>query len=390
VVVNEGSLAPAYRSGPRFPRIRLAEETVPAWRVSEIGLTSESAPTSKGARGIFLACYAPWMLRIAALTHDALLHDIARSAIIGRYTSFPGYHINTARSTVYEKPDFARRAKEELNSTTSIHYNHIWPQLALVLDYLVTDAFAKSAGQVDFPGRYAEGYGYLQQKIYGDRPGRIFDEPGMHLWMPPGVVDVAHPELNYIVARREGTVAVVLTNQSKSSVRSTVRLNPDHVAGAERAAVTVLPGDSVRHPVAARAEGRVAVEVPAGGLIAVLFAGVTPRVQFQNEFLAPGPKLPPGSAGELGFRGARGVAMRFGPRDLTSAYFYLPDFEREISRCTLIWRQGGGDEQRASDAAYPFEFTVLPASDAELEWRVELELRGGASERSPPGRLKLR
>jgi hypothetical protein len=65
VRVQEDGLAPAYRSGPRFPRIKAEPETVPAWRTSEIGLTSESAPTSKGARGIFLACYAPWMLRIA-------------------------------------------------------------------------------------------------------------------------------------------------------------------------------------------------------------------------------------------------------------------------------------------------------------------------------------
>ena len=100
--VHEDGLAPAYRSGPRFPRIKAEPETVPAWRASEIGLTSESAPTSKGARGIFLACHAPWMLRIAALTNDTFLHDIARSAIIGRYTSFPGYHLNTARNTLIE------------------------------------------------------------------------------------------------------------------------------------------------------------------------------------------------------------------------------------------------------------------------------------------------
>ncbi|MCC7487873.1 MAG: hypothetical protein IT529_23130, partial [Burkholderiales bacterium] len=184
VRVHEDGLAPAYRSGPRFPRIKAEPATVPAWRTSEIGLTSESAPTSKGARGIFLACYAPWMLRIAALTNDAFLHDIARSAIIGRYTSFPGYHINTARTTVYEKPDFAQRGKDELNSTTSIHYNHIWPHIALLLDYLVADAFAKSHGAIDFPARYAEGYGYLQQRVFGDRPGKVHDETGLYLWMP--------------------------------------------------------------------------------------------------------------------------------------------------------------------------------------------------------------
>jgi len=39
-----------------------------------------------------MANYAPWMMRISALTGDALLHDVARSAVVGRYRNFPGYH----------------------------------------------------------------------------------------------------------------------------------------------------------------------------------------------------------------------------------------------------------------------------------------------------------
>ncbi|MFM9081600.1 MAG: hypothetical protein ACKOTE_15970, partial [Opitutaceae bacterium] len=268
VRVNEDGLAPAYRSGPRFTRIKAAPETVPAWRTSEIGLTSESAPTSKGARGIFLACYAPWMLRIAALTNDAFLHDIARSAIIGRYTSFPGYHINTARTTVYEKPDFAQRGKDELNSTTSIHYNHIWPHLALVLDYLVADAFAKSRGAIDFPSRYAEGYGYLQQRVFGDRPGKVHDEEGLYLWMPRGALTVDHPELNFVMARGAAKVAIALTNQSKSAVKSRVTLSRERVAPAPGATAKVTVWENNRRvreqPLAA--DARIAVDVAAEGI----------------------------------------------------------------------------------------------------------------------------
>ena len=170
VVVNEGGLSPAYRSGDKFPRIKIPEEKVPAWRVSEIGLTPEGAGTSKGARGIFLACYAPWMLRIAALTNDAFLHDVARSAIIGRYTSFPGYHMNTARTTVYEKEGVIRRGKDELNATTSIHYNHIWAQIALLMDYLVTDAFAKSDRKVDFRAAMPKGMVTCSRKCMATDP----------------------------------------------------------------------------------------------------------------------------------------------------------------------------------------------------------------------------
>ncbi len=388
--VHEDGLAPAYRRGPRFPRIKAAPESAPAWRLSEIGLTSESAPTSKGARGIFLACYAPWMLRIAALTGDRFLHDIARSAIIGRYTSFPGYHLNTARNTAYEKPDFARRGKDELNSATSIHYNHIWPHLALLLDYLVTDAFAKSQGAVDFPGRYAEGYGYLQQKIYGDRPGRIYDTDQLWLWMPRGVVTVEHPELNTITARGDGTLAVVLTNQSKTAVKSTVTLGRGRLAWSPAARVVVWENNRRVRELPLAADGRIAVAVSAAGITTLMVEGVASRVEFQDQILGRTPDLPAESVCDLGWHGARGVVLSFGAGALTSAYVYLPDFERAVTRCTVHYRQGSGEFRALADAAYPFDFTLPVAGDAPLEFWFETDLKSGLREKSPVGRLRLK
>ena len=392
VRVHEDGLAPAYRSGSRFPRIKAEPETVPAWRTSEIGLTSESAPTSKGARGIFLACYAPWMLRIAALTNDPFLHDIARSAIIGRYTSFPGYHLNTARNTAYEKPDFARRGKDELNSATSIHYNHIWPHIALLLDYLVADAFAKSRGQIDFPARYAEGYGYLQQRVFGDRPGRIYDEAGLYLWMPRGVVAVDNPELNFVVARGAAKVAIALTNQSKFPVKATVTLSRDCIAlapGANARVVVWANNRRVREE-PLPADARIAVDVAAEGITALVISGVAPRVEFQDQILGRAARLPAESVCDLGWRGARGVVLSFGAGELTSAYVYLPDFERTVTRCTVHYRQGGGEFRAVADASYPFDFTLPVAGDAPLEFWFEAQPVAGPAEKSPVGRLLLK
>ncbi|MSU51068.1 MAG: hypothetical protein EXS37_18590 [Opitutus sp.] len=392
VKVHEDGLAPAYRSGPRFPRIKAEPETVPAWRTSEIGLTSESAPTSKGARGIFLACYAPWMLRIATLTNDAFLHDIARSAIIGRYTSFPGYHINTARATAYEKPDFARRGKDELNSATSIHYNHIWPHLALLLDYLVADAFAKSRGAIDFPSRYAEGYGYLQQRVFGDRPGKVYDESGLYLWMPRGAVTVDHPELNFVTARGAAKVAIALTNQSKSAVKSTVTLSRDRIPLAPGANAKVVVWENNRRvreePLSA--DARIAVDVAAEGITTLIISGVAPRVEFQDQILGRAARLPSESVVDLGWRGARGVVLSFGAGELTSAYVYLPDQERAVTKCTVHYRQGGGEFRAMTDASYPYDFTLPVAGDAPLEFWFEVQSDSGALEKSPVGRLLLK
>ena len=392
VRVNEDGLAPAYRSGPRFPRIKAEPETVPAWRTSEIGLTSESAPTSKGARGILLACYAPWMLRIASLTNDAFLHDIARSAIIGRYTSFPGYHINTARTTAYEKPDFARRGKDELNSATSIHYNHIWPHIALLLDYLVADAFAKSRGAIDFPARYAEGYGYLQQRVFGDRPGKVYDESGLYLWMPRGVLIVDHPELNFVLARGTDKVAVALTNQSKSALKSHVTLSRERVAFAPgaNAKVTVWENNRRVGEVPLAADGRIAVDVAAEGITTLIISGVAPRVEFQDQILGRAARLPVQSVVDLGWRGARGVVLSFGAGELTSAYVYLPDQERVVKNCTVHYRQGGGELRAVSDTSYPFDFTLPVAGDAPLEFWFEVQSGTGPAEKSPAGRLLLK
>src|SRR5690606_5810133 len=136
IVVNKRGKAPVYAylakrtKGP----IKVPEEEVPAWRVSEVGLTAESSGTSLGHRGIFMANYAPWMLRLSGYTGDTFLRDIAKAAVIGRYSNFPGYHMNTARTTVYEKVGYPLRPHDEL-SYNSFHYNHIWPHASILLDY---------------------------------------------------------------------------------------------------------------------------------------------------------------------------------------------------------------------------------------------------------------
>jgi hypothetical protein len=392
VLVNEGGVAPAYRVGPKVPRIKIAEETVPAWRVSEIGLTPEGAGTSKGARGIFLACYAPWMLRIASLTNDTFLHDVARSAIIGRYTSFPGYHMNTARTTVYEKENFIRRSKDELNSTTSIHYNHIWAQIALLMDYLVTDAYAKSGGKVDFPSRYAEGYGYVQQKIYGDRPGRVYDVTDLTLWMPLGVIGVEHPELNYIVARGKDTLALVFTNQSKQPVRSAVKLNATHTAWSAKSAFTLRDQWGKRSGGGALSnEGSLSIEVPAEGVVAVIVTGVAPKVSFQNQVAAESPQLSRDSVVDLGWRDGKAFGISFGGRDLTSVYTYVPDFGRTIKRCTLrVLDAQGRVASEIKDEAYPYDFTIPAGSGADVRFTLEVETTDGVVDRSPVNRVSLR
>ena len=77
---------------------------VPAWRVSQAGLTPEAANTYNDNPAIFLAHFAPFFLRIADLSGDSFFRDIARNAIVGRYANYPGYTISGEYSTAYEPP----------------------------------------------------------------------------------------------------------------------------------------------------------------------------------------------------------------------------------------------------------------------------------------------
>ena len=349
---------------------------MPAWRVSEIGLVSESSGTSSGHLAVLLANHAPWMLRLARLTGDQYLHDIARWAVVGRYENFPGYHINTARTTVYEKADYPLRPFKEL-TYNSFHFNHIWPHIAMVVDYLVSDAYDKSNGAVDFPGRYAEGYAYIKSKVYGDRPGQFYGTKDVWLWMPKGLAEVDNVQVNYIAARgADKGVYLALCNQSPEAVTVTVRLNKDIVelpAGPVSGATWAdnAAGNAVPVPVA---DGAVTVRVSGGGITAVTIPGAVARAGFQATVLRPGPALADrtSTAKLSDAGGVRGMLLSMGP-DLTSAYVYLQATYEQVKAATLHYRTADGGEWRtATDAAYPYEFTVpLKNNDPEFEFYVE-------------------
>ena len=214
-----------------------AEESVEAWRLSEIGLTPESSTTGMGHRAVFMAHHAPYFLSIAHYTGDDFLRDIARSAVVGRYRNFPGYHINTDRTTAYEKVDFPFRKHEEI-SVNSFHYNHPFPHISILIDYLVTDAFDKSGERIAFPSRHIEGYGYLQNRFYGMEAGRFYSEKNVWLWLPSGLVEIDDVELNYLSGRSENSLCLAFMNQSDKEVESDFVIDTDLVPDLKGHSVT--------------------------------------------------------------------------------------------------------------------------------------------------------
>ncbi len=149
--------------------------------------------------------------------------------------------------------------------------------MSILLDYLVTDAFARSRGAIDFPAHFIEGYAYLQNKFYGDRPGKFFGRDDAVLWMPRRLMKSGSVEVNYLTARGKQGLYVALTNQSRAAVTAELAFNASvlpQVAG-RTYRVRTLHGE--RTGVAELREGRMSVTVPAMGLLATRLRGLSSR-----------------------------------------------------------------------------------------------------------------
>lgn len=371
VTVNKGGKAPMYNylKSKGHTQMYFPEEKAPAWRLSETGLTPESSGTATGHRAIFMANYAPWMLRIGYYAKDTFLINVAKAAVIGRYRNFPGYHINTERTTAYEKYDFPMHEHKK-QSVNSFHYNHILPMASMLIDYLVTDAVTRSGDAISFPTEYIEGYAYLQSKMYGMRPGTFYTEKDAQLWMPSRLLRISNTELNYIAARKDGKLLLAFTNQSASPVTATVTVNPRLVGFSRLSSARSLAGSA-----GPLKDSAFTVTVAANGITAVALENVQPQSSFQQKILAAADdrssdyvKLETGNAHAMLFK-LGGYGRRL--------FVYLEDDDNKITRATLHY----GDTA-VTDNTYPYEFTVPLKDGEDIRFRLSVTDRQGRTTQS--------
>ena len=369
IVVNPDGKAPhyAYLKQKGHARMDAPREKAPAWRLSEIGLTPESSGTCTGHRAIFMANYAAWFVRLAHYTGDDFLAVIAKNAIIGRYRNFPGYHINTARTTVYEKEDYPLRGHKELG-VNSFHYNHIMPQVSLLYDYLVTDALYRSRGAIRFPDEFIEAYAYLQSKFYGHRPGEFYGEQAW-LWMPDGLAESSDIELNYVAARGEDALYLAFSNQCGREVVSTVRLDTERLGIGRNTTCKVRllsPEGSCKDAHG----GEFEVTVKPNSLTAVKIEGVRPKVAVQQRLLAV-PEAWSKDYAASGDDRVRCMVLNTG-KDDCHAYIYFNISDTEYASATA---EVNG--KRLGSGTYPYEFT-FPADAEHLEIRTSARKKDGS------------
>lgn len=389
--VNAGGKAPVYwyLAGKGHRPMSAPEEDVPAWRLSEIGLTPESSGTASGHRAIFMANWAPWLLRIGHYSDDRFLREIAHSAVLGRYSNFPGYHINTARTTIYEKPDYPLRDTKDL-SVNSFHFNHIWPMASMLMDYLVTEAQVRSGDRILFPAEFIEAYAYLQNRAYGGKVGRFYEHEDAVLWMPKGLLTPASIEVNYIAARSldNERLYLALMNASAQPVATSVQLDRKYTLPAQALAQEVRIDGKAAAPIAIN-DGAFAVTIPPHGLMTLVVSGarIKPGVQAQVMANRPEQGWAHGYA-RIATPAARGMVLRLG-RGLQHAYVYLEDGKRDYRRVDLHYRIDQGPERVLRDARFPWEFSV-PLDDKVRRFRWRLVGVSPAGEKQAAERVELR
>ena len=313
------------------------------------------------------------MLRLSYYTDDSFFRNIARSAIIGRYENFPGYDINGEYTTTYQRPDYPLRPWNQL-TYNNIYYNKVWSNVALRFDYLISDAFTRSEGKVNFPSRYAQGYAYLQSKVYGDRPGEVYGERGVQLWMPRKLVQSDQTETNYVAGYGNKALYLILMNQSGGNLQVHLRLDPNIVPfDMDRDYKVRIWRDNHASGDTQLVRGRLSIPVSNEGITVLAIDGLKIVPRFQSEYFDP-------QAKPLSDQSYHTIASPFGPvtgmlfsmgKSLNTAYVWLEATDKDLTEARLSYKEDG-QWKKIVDAHYPYEFS-LPFSEASPSFEFYVE-----------------
>lgn len=362
ITIHKGDKMPMYyvnrNLSPQARPWEVVEQKVPAWRVSNVGLTPEASTTYVQNPGVLLTHYAPYMMRLSQYTGDSFFHDIARSAVVGRYCNFPGYDINYEFTTIYQDANYPLHNVNQF-TYNQFFFNHIWPMIAMVTDYLVSDVQFKSDNKIVFPSEYAQGYAFLHSKVYGASPGEFYGEKNVSLWLPDNLLKTDNEQINHLSGYGNDKFYLALTNQSPETQDVTIRLNPDLVFFDENRAYRVIMVQKDGHRIEQIMEnGRLNAQIPPHGIVSMIVEDVAVRVKFQHQIVKKAevesdtPVVQQTSFGKI-----TGITMNWG-NNLRSAFVYLEATTKELQSAKINYSVDGENWRTISDNNYPFEFSI--------------------------------
>ncbi|MBT3291560.1 MAG: hypothetical protein HN380_29725, partial [Victivallales bacterium] len=206
----------AYRDTP--------EKRVAGWLPSVVGLGIEQPTTYRRSQEtcahIIMANWAPHLLRLNQRLPDPLFTMAAHNSTLGRWGTYPGYY-RTDFTDLTQAPDYSLKGPD----VSGIYWHHIPCFLMMLADYLVTDIEVRSKGEIHFPAARQCGYVWFDNRLFGHRPGTVYDVEGVWPWLPRDVVTVDRPEINWFAGHDEDSVFLFLTNTADAPIRTRVALN---------------------------------------------------------------------------------------------------------------------------------------------------------------------
>ncbi len=394
IMVNAGNEVKGIFPGRRMsalegsPFVKMDETSIvsqleiPAWQTSLNGLVPE-APNTYAFGPVMLAHHAAWLLQLAHYTGDTLLRDAAYNAVIGRYANFPGYYFTSLHTDIYQRADYPMHPFYDVKYN-AIFYNHVWPHLASLIDFMVSDFYYRSRGKIHFPGTYAPGYAFLTSQVYGAKKGIVMDNHNVQLWMPSHALQSDGIAFNYLMGYNDDGVFISFANTADKIMTEKIRLNRDIIPWSQDKLYSIIIYDSSgKKKTGTMKNGVLSVTLPAGGISSVRINGIYPggkkavavdkagTIKSTNRFLRY--SLAEDSLATI-------TAMIIQPTQTNAVFYaYGNKTEKEWKECNLRYRLNNSETWTTiSDKAYPFEFDIaLPSTTDTVSFQITVIQQDG-------------
>jgi len=361
-------------------KVAIPEETVPGWLPAQAGLGTEHPKTATHGNYIFMNSWASMLAKLAVYTGDDYFMTQARNAMVGRFGNYAGY---------YQERYVAHQGKADYPYTgpdySLIYWHHIPVFAALLEDYLISSVMARSDFNVSFPAIYQSGYAYFVTNQYGHKPGRIYDEDGMWLWLDRDVLTPDSVNVDYITARKDGVFGAAMINEKDEPLTTTVSLGSKVPGGAEYTGSATLYDKSGAKSEIQVENGKFTLTIPARDILSVIIKlpGVTkPDYALDKIFY----NTDNGKTVSQHNNGS-GYALQLNDKAYYG-YVYVTDMPSQTKEITVKYTAGAEKGEKVI-SEYPFE-TIIKVSDptAELVYTIEATSVDGKKTSYGGGTLK--
>ena len=359
--------------------IMVPEEEIPGWLAAPTAHGTEHPATPGHGNVITMNNWLGMMVRLSKYTGDEWFETQARNAIIGRYQNYPGYYIDRYVSSPmhadypYKGPDM-----------TSLYWHHIPIYLAMVEDFLINEAWAKSNGNVEFPHLYQSGYAYFNSYQFGHAPGKFYDEEDMWLWIDKDIINPDNINIDYITAKKDGVLGIELMNEDNKELTTTVKLGAK-IPNAESINTTAtLYDENGNKSTVDVVNGAFTVTVPSKGMRALVIKDIAVQTpNYVREYTY---------SNELGstttsHTNGKGYVIQV-VDDFYHAYLYISDTTNEVKSATLTYTVNG-ETKTVTDTTQGLEWLIkVDDPNADFTYTIEVEKLDGTKVSYGGGTLK--